>query len=153
MRDDELTELQQNLHRDDGLDHVRTSAVDLGRWLVDHLGDEQAATAQAQRTQHKSDWDACWATRARIKEDLARRLETADDAALRAAALCVQDMRCQAISRMRTFSTVSRAVRLRRPAVRRAVAGRAAALRPVAASTARQTQLRLNTLNHRLRQP
>ncbi|SFQ21026.1 hypothetical protein SAMN04489713_12443 [Actinomadura madurae] len=41
------------------------------------------------RTQRKDDWDECWATRARIKEDVARRLEKADDAALRAAALCV----------------------------------------------------------------
>ncbi|MGV9384102.1 hypothetical protein ACWDRB_50385 [Nonomuraea sp. NPDC003707] len=89
MRDDELDELKQILRRDDGLDHVRTSAVDLARWLVDHLGDERATTAHALRTQHKDDWDECWATRARIKEDVARRLEKADDAALCAAALCV----------------------------------------------------------------
>lgn len=89
MRDAALDELKQNPRRDDGLNHVRTSAVDLGRWLVDHLGDERVATARALRTQHKDDWDECWVTRARIKEDVSRRLEKADDAALRAAALCV----------------------------------------------------------------
>ncbi|WP_152563844.1 hypothetical protein [Actinomadura welshii] len=89
MREDELGELKRGLRRSDGLDQVRCSAVEPGRWLVDHIGDERAATALAVRTQRKDDWDECWATRARIKEDVARRLEKADDAALRAAALCV----------------------------------------------------------------